>query len=234
MKEKKTAVEKWSAPCPPPKQSLLEKRTAPLLKQAQSLVKVTSEDHYIAAGVMIQNIDDAAKWIEAVGRPFVQGLDKMHKAGVAWLKKQTAPLGAEKARLLSLRMTWFAIEQKKRDEAAAKAAVALQKQQQKELEKIAKKEEKLGNAENAAVVREQAASVPLPFIDAGAPVKQEGFYVKKRWIYTIVDPAAVEREYCSPDDALIRPVVEALGLACKISGLHIEEEVKEHSRSVAS
>jgi len=205
----KKAIQKYEVP-ERPKEALLEKRTAPILKQCHAFTAITSEDHYLAAGALIQRIDDAAKWIEAVGRPFVLGLDRMHKAGVAWLKKQTVPL------------------------AAAKVAEALRKKQQQELGKMARAAEKKGDTEQAEVLREQAAEMPLPFIDTGAQIIQEGFYVKERWVFEVTDPDKVPREFCSPDDKKIRAHVDAYGPTATIAGVQIKKEVKEHSRSVAS
>jgi hypothetical protein len=229
----KKAIQKYEVP-ERPKEALLEKRTAPILKQCHAFTAITSEDHYLAAGALIQRIDDAAKWIEAVGRPFVLGLDRMHKAGVAWLKKQTVPLADQKSRLLSMRMSWKAIEEKKREEAAAKVAEALRKKQQQELGKMARAAEKKGDTEQAEVLREQAAEMPLPFIDTGAQIIQEGFYVKERWVFEVTDPDKVPREFCSPDDKKIRAHVDAYGPTATIAGVQIKKEVKEHSRSVAS
>jgi len=40
----------------------------------------------------------------------------------------------------------------------------------------------------------------------------------------------VQRQYCSPDPTLIRPLVQSLGPACGIEGIVVTEERKEHSR----
>ena len=53
----KKAIQKYEVP-ERPKEALLEKRTAPILKQCHAFTAITSEDHYLAAGALIQRIDE--------------------------------------------------------------------------------------------------------------------------------------------------------------------------------
>jgi hypothetical protein len=233
MKEKKAAIVEWKIPTVPDKEALT-KRTTPLLDQSKTYV-IKSEDHFLASWSLVQRHDEAIKKIEELFDPFVSGLHKLHLMAIAMRNEFLKPITDSKARLLGIRKVWRAEQEVIKREQDAKAAKLLQQQQQKELERQAKTAERKGDTEVAEVLREQKAAVPLPFFNTAPAVpKQEGSVIKKRWIFEIVDPAAVEREYCSPDPKLIRPVVEALGPACKISGLRIEQEEKEHSRSVAN
>ena len=231
-KKKPAPIEKVPAVPVKPKESLIIRRTEPLLSQSRSVTQVTSDDHMTVTATLIQRLDEAIKWIEAVATPYTKALDAMHKMGVAWKKSQLSPLEKEKRRLLDLRQEFDDKQAKIREAAAAKLAVGLQNQERRELEKQAKLADKQGQPETALFFRTQANAVPLPQVPAAPVEQQAGFYTRERWVYTIVDPSLVEREFCSPDDSLIRPVVEAMGPACKISGLHIEKEVKQHSRSV--
>jgi hypothetical protein len=231
MKEKKAAVVEWKVPTVPDKKALT-KRMTPLLEQSHGYA-IKSEDHFLASWALVQRHDEAIKKIEELFDPFISGLYKLHRMAIAMRDEFLKPVQESKNRLLGQRKVFRAEQEAIKREQDAKAARLLQQQQQKELERQAKSAERKGDTEVAEVLREQKAAVPLPFMNTAPAVpKQEGSVIKKRWVFEIIDPSQVEREYCSPDSKLIRPVVENLGPACKIGGLRIWEEEKEHSRSV--
>lgn len=226
------AVERWAMPAVP-KEDQIAKRTASLQKQAAAISAITSEDHFVAAGAIIPRLDEAIKWITAVSSPFVAAMDKLHKQAVAFRRRKVDPLEQHKGRLLSLRMAWRDKCEREQRERDLKAARALQATQKRELTQAAKEAEKSGDSETAELFREQAAAAPVPIIHSAPPVPaQTGMYIKERWIYRIVKPEEVQREYCSPDDKLIRPIVESLGPQAPIKGIVIERDRKEHSRAV--
>ena len=233
MKAKTKEVVKWQIPTMPD-QKALEKSTAPLLEQTKKY-EIKSEDHFIASWTLIERHDAAIKKIEETFDPFVSGLHNLHKMAIKLRDNFLKPIVESKKALLGKRMLYRGLQEEAKRKADEAAAKILQQQTQRELERQAKAVEKKGDSETAEVLREHAAAVPLQFFSSAPAVPvQAGSVVRERWVFEIVDPAAVEREYCSPDEKLIRPVVEALGPACKISGLKIEREKKEHSRSVAS
>lgn len=233
MKAKTKAIVEWKVPTVPDKKAI-EKRSAPLLAQAADMT-VNDEDHYVASWALVERHDAAIAKIEETFDPFVSGLHKLHKMACDMRADFLKPIVSSKNALLAKRQLYFGMvreAKRKADEAAAKAVQAAEK---RELEKQAKLAEKQGDTQTAEVLREQSGQVPLQLFSSGPVLpKQEGSVIKERWVYEIVEPSKVEREYCSPDPKLIRPVVEALGPACKISGIKIERETKEHSRSVAS
>jgi hypothetical protein len=232
MKTKEAIVE-WKIPAVPDQKALI-KRSAPLLEQSKGF-QVKSEEHFLASWALIQRHDEAIKVIEATFDPFISGLHKLHKMAIAMRDQFLNPIEASRTTLLGKRKIFRAEQEAIKRQADAEAAKALQKAQQKELELQAKAAERQGDKQAAEVLREQKATVPLPFMDPRPAVpKQEGSVIRKRWLFEVVDPAAVERAYCSPDNKLIRPVVEALGPACNISGLRIWEDESEYSRSVSA
>jgi hypothetical protein len=235
MKEKKPeAIEKvrWEMPIAP-QEATIAKRCAPVLAQARSIKAISSEDHFLAAGAIIPRLDEATKWIEAVATPFVQALDKLHKLGVKFKKAQLEPLETEKQRLFNLRATFRQKQEAAQAERDRIAQRALQQQSKRELLSAAKVAEKSGDHETAQLFREQAITVPAPIINSAPAVpKQEGMYLVERFVFDIVDPDAVPRELCSPDESKIRKVVEALGFKAAIGGVVVRREEKEHSRAV--
>jgi hypothetical protein len=233
MKEKTQAIDKWKMPTVPDIK-VLQKRSTPLLEMSKKYA-ITDEDHFLAAWSLVLRHDEAIKKIEQIFDPFISGLHKMHKMAIAMRDNFLKPLTDSRAGLLTQRMTWRKQQeeiQRKKDEAAAKAVQAAEK---KELEKEAKLAERQGDTQTAEVLRNMKETVPVVFMSSSPAVpKQEGSVIRERWVFEIIDPAAVEREYCSPDEKLIRPVVESLGPAAKISGIRIWKEEKEHSRSVSA
>lgn len=230
--KKKTEIVVWKIP-EIPAEKALSKETTPLLGQANSLV-IKSEDHFIASWAVVQQIDAAIMRVEAAFDPFVAGLYKLHKLAIKMRDSFVDPLYAAKQRLMTLRRAYREEQEEIKRKADEAAAEAIRKAQQKELERAAKSAEKQGQPEVAMALREEKASVRLTYFNPTPAVpKQEGSVIRERWVFEIIDPAAVEREYCSPDPKLIRPVVERLGPAAKISGIKIELEKSESSRTVA-
>jgi len=224
--------EKWELPIVP-KEDTIDKRCANLLKQAAAITSITSEDHFIAAGALIPRLDEAWKWIDSVSDPFVRAMHALHKKALGFRDRKLEPIEHHKSRLLAMRMTWRSkkeAEQRERDQAEAERQ---QKKAKEELRAAAKEAQKAGDTQAAEVYREQAKAAPMPIIHSEPAVPdQAGMYVRERWVFTIVKPEDVQREYCEPSPALIRKVVESLGPACGVKGIVVTREVKEHSRAV--
>lgn len=232
MKKKTAAIVEWKMPAMPPEKRI-SKTTAPLLKRAEEFV-ITSEDHFIVSGVMIQEIDRGIDFIGAELDPFVGGLYKLWKMAIRLRDGFVDPMKAQKKRLHALRTEWTLKQEEIKRRASEKMALGLQAQEKKEIEKARREAVRRGDTELAEVLEEQKNQVPLPFLNITPAVpKQEGFVVRERWRFEITDPAAVEREYCSPDESKIRKVVESMGDKAAISGIRIWLEKTEHSRSIA-
>jgi len=231
-KNNKAQIVKWQIPAVPDEKAIT-KQTAPLVEVANLLV-IKSEDHFVTAGVLIQDIDKAIMTVEEPFNPFVAGLHHLHKMAIKFRDGFVDPLYAAKDRLLILRKEYRDGQEEIKRKADAAAAKALQKAQQKELELQARAADRQGDKEVAAVLREQKEALPLPFMSTAPAVpKQDGFVIRERWVAFIDDPALVPREYCSPDLSLIRPVIERLGDKAAIPGVRAEPEKKEYSRGVA-
>lgn len=230
MKEK-TEVVVWKLPMVP-QEKKLRKTTDSLVARANSFV-IKSEDHFVASWALVLLIDAAMVTVGEMWDPFVGGLHKMHKMAIKLRGAFMNPLEGGKEHLLDIRKTYREDQEKIKAKADAAAAEALRKTQARELEKQAKSLEKQGQVEAALAVREHKFDMPLFINTAPAVPKQEGSVLTERWVYEIVDPDAVEREYCSPDDSLIGPVVRRLGDKAKISGIVIRLDKSEHSRTVA-
>jgi hypothetical protein len=210
-----------------------EKSTTALVKNLQAPIEIKDEDTFVASWSIVQRHDQVIAKISETFDPFVDGMHKMHKMAVA-LRAQFLNPVLESKRLWLERRGFYtrakeAADKKIRDDAAD----ALRKQQEKDLLKDAKKLEKQGETEAAAVVREQAANLPTPQLPVVPAVpKQAGSVTVTRWKYEIVNPDEVPREFCDPTPGRIRKVVDALGDKCKIPGIRVWKDVQEHSRAV--
>lgn len=215
-----------------PDQKIVRKEVDSLISIAQKL-EIKDEDGYIASWAIVGRHDDAMKRVTEVFGPFVQGLHQLHKMAVELRDSFIRPIAVSKNRLLDARSDFRQEQERlKKLEDEAKAA-KLQAEQKKELERVAKELAKAGEKEAAAVVREEAKNVPLPVIAPTAAVpKLDGSVIKTRWVFSIDDPDAVERLYCSPDEKKIRKIVEALGDKANLKGVRVWKETKEHSRAV--
>lgn len=230
--KKKAEIVQWKIP-QIPEEKKLKSQSVSLLAHSNSFV-IKSEDHFVASWAIVQEIDRAYAVIESQFEPFVSGLYRLHRLAIKMRDGFLDPLDAAKQRLLAIRGAYRDEQERLKAKADAAAAELLRKQQQKDLEKQAKAAEKSGQPEVAAALREEKAQAPLLFFNSAPAVpKQEGEVLTERWVFEIVDPALVEREYCSPDPKLIRPVVERLGPQANISGIAVRLEKSAHSRTVA-
>lgn len=214
-----------------PDQKIVRKEGESLLNRSNDY-KITSEDSYIASWSLVEAHDKAIARIGEIFDPFVSGLFKLHKMAVELRSGFVQPLIASKSALLVKRQDYSREQERIKRLADEAAAEKLRAAQAKELEKQAKRLEKTGDADSAAVLREEAKTLPTPKLPPTAAVpKQAGSVVKTRWLFEITDPEKVDRLYCSPDEKKIRKIVDALGDKAPIEGIRIWKETKEHSRS---
>lgn len=207
--------------------------TKPLLQTASAYV-IKSEDHYIASWPIIERHDVAIKKIGEMFDPFVAGLHALHKMAIGLRDQFLQPVVDSKNALLKQRKEWREAKERENKRLADAAAEALRKTQAKQLVSDAKKLEKTGDTEAATVLREQAATLPVPVIPVAPPApKQEGSVITKRWKFTIDNPDLVPREYCVPDPKTIRKVVDGLGDKANIPGVTVTQDTSESSRARA-
>jgi len=227
---------------PVPDSTQTDKLTKPLIAQSIEL-RITDDDTFIAAWALVERHDEAIKKVGEWFDPFVDGLHKMHKAAVALRNQFLTPLEESKKRLLAARVSYRAEQDRLARERAEFQAEILRKQQAAELLKEAKKLEKSGDIESAAVVREQAKTMPAPVVAVESIVpKQAGSVEKTRWIATVTSYELVPIEYRTLDptkktereliDSKIQGVVANLGNTIKIPGVDIRKDTTEHSRAV--
>jgi hypothetical protein len=212
-----------------------QKAASALVKKLQLPIDIKDEDEFIASWAIVQRHDEVIAKIGEMFDPFVDGLHKLHKMAVGLRATFLDPVIHSKKMWLSRRLTYSQVKEAAAKRLRDEQAEIIRKQQEKDLLKDAKKLEKQGEPEAAAVLREQAANVPTPNIPiAPAVPKQAGSVIKTSWKFAIENPDEVPREFCDPNPTKVRKVVEALGDKCKIPGVRVWQETSEHSRAVPS
>ena len=212
-------------------------------KEAEALVKSTTgaavsfkikdEDGFIASWALIERHDTAIAKIGEWFDPFVTGLHQMHKMAIDLRNRFLKPVQDSKNVLLGERARYRTEAERAARIEADKKSEALRKQQALELQREAKQAEKTGDTETAAVLREQAKTMPAPVVAVAAAVpKQAGAVVKASWKFAIDNPAIVPHEYFTLDESKVRKVVNALGDKAGIPGVRVWQETAEHSRTV--
>lgn len=226
--------------------------TIPDQKKADELVKkllehdfeITDDDEYLAHWAIVQQHDEVIKKLTegepaAEGKPafigfdgFVNGLHKLHKSAVALRDQFVGPLISSKKKWIARGQAYSdkkAAEKLKADNAAAEI---LRKQEAAQLAKDAKKFEKTGDLESAAVLREQARNVPLPTIPFSPAVpKLAGQVETPRWEFAVDDFEKVPDAYKLLDhtkkgerdliESKIRAVTSKLGDKIAIPGVRV-------------
>jgi predicted RNA-binding protein with RPS1 domain len=210
-----------------------QREATALVKKLQDPIDIKTEDEYLASWAIVQRHDEVIVKISEMFDPFVDGLHKLHKMAVSLRAGFLDPVVHSKKMWLSRRLTYSQVKEAAEKRLRDAAADALRKQQMKDLEKDAKKLEKQGETEAAAVVREQAATLPTPQLPIMPAVpKQAGSVTRTTWKFEIDNADEIPREFCDPNPTKIRKVVEALGDKCKIPGVRVWQETSEHSRAV--
>jgi hypothetical protein len=225
-----------------------EQLSKPILGQKFEIV---DDDTLIAAGSVVRRHDEVIKKLtEGDGEKFlgfdgfVNGLYKMHKASVQLRAQFVQPLLDSKTAWLK-RIQAFTT---KREAEAARtrelAAETLRKEEAKALEKDAKKLQRQGEAEAAAVLREQAATLPVPTLPVErATPRLPGSVETPVWKFSVADYSKVPMAYRTLDpmkktereiiDSKIRAVVAKLGNTLPIEGVEVWNENKLSFRSEA-
>lgn len=199
----------------------LQPEVSKLTTFARALVVRTQEgyqqaaEHLKAIKGMLGQIEDART---RVTKPLLQAQREVNTQA----KEAAAPLEqAEKQ--IKLAMIAYSDEQERiRREEQRKADEAARREQQKLQERAAKAMES-GKVEKAAELETRAATVVAPVIQREPP-KVAGVATREVWKFEITDPAAVPRNYCSPDEKKIGGIVRAMKGDTQIPGVRVWSE----------
>lgn len=234
-----------------PDQAIAKKKADALIARTADLT-IRDEDDYIASWPLVEQHDLAIQFIrKGDGKfpgfdGFVAGLDKLHKMAIALRSPFVNSLQASKDQLLLKRGQYREEQDRIARKKAAEESVALLKQQQAELAREAKKLEKVGEVEAAAVLREEAKTMPAPAVAVEQLTRSSGSVstsvLTPKWevVSTNYDMVPIEYKTLDPTkkgerdiiDSKIRTVISKLGNAIKIPGVEVRNVMSESSRAV--
>lgn len=202
-----------------------QKRVVALVKKAQTLVISTPEQFEMVATEFktISKREKELKTIQdTVAKPLKEARENLN-----------ALFEAPKEMLLQLKAAynramgeWSAKQEAERKLAEAKAQEAARKEQ----DRLNKKADQLaakGKAEQAELLREQAALAPsVPMVGGTEQPKVKGVYEVDNWTFEITDASLIPREYLVPDESAIRVVVKRQTSETQIPGIRVYNDRK--------
>ena len=207
--------------------TVIEKETNDVISQANAIV-VTSNEQETKAVEFLKIVKNMQKEISETFDPIVEKAHAAHKEATGQRNKFLNPLLEAEKRIKRMVGDFRLEMERKRIEQERKIREEAEKKAEAERQRLAKQAEKAaakGNEEKAAelLARSEAVQAPTVIVEKQT-VKQEGMGVRTVWKAKIVDPAAVPREYCSPNIELISSIAKSTKGTLKISGVEFYEE----------
>ena len=202
-------------------ESKAEQEMAPIMQRAASYV-VNDEQTYLDADLVIKTIREKVKDRETELLPPKESATKAWKAMCALVKKYIDdPLEACKT-LDRKRYAWKKAEDAKREAAAESARREEQKRIDAEKLALAERLETAGMKEQATAVLDAPAE-PVNVPDPLKVEKVQGQTVIENWQARVVDPDAVPREHCSPDQSKLNKVAKLMKGRANVAGVVFED-----------
>lgn len=194
-----------------------------MLAQAQA-IEVTTAGEYEEAAVVLQKLTAREKEVEARKAELWDPLAKLTRNVQALFNPPLKVLDQAK-KVVSGKMGAYALEQ--RNIALAAQQRANQEAEDARQKLLAKAERAAddGNYARAGVLEARAESVQAPTIESDIP-KVSGIQLRERWLFEVVDPDEVPREFLMVDERLIRAEVNTKGSLAKIPGVRIWAALK--------
>lgn len=198
----------------------LQASSTDMIGQA-GVLSVTDDVSFSYGGEMLLEIKRRSKLVEDRFAEPVSLAHKAHKALTVLRDSVLAPFKQAETTIKGKLGTYqMDVEQKRREEADR---VRRQEEAKAESERIAKAEKQMdsGDLEGAEqTLNAPAAPVTVRVQTPEAP-KVAGVSMRDEVKYEIMDPNAVPRDLCSPDERKIRNRVKDMGKATNIPGVRI-------------
>lgn len=175
-----------------------------VLDQAKLMPAVKTDEEYSAAGQFIVDAKRLVAKITDAHKPSIYAAHQSHKAAIALRDSHIQPITAALRIVEPLALAYKQEQDRLAREEAARIAAA--DRQAKEAQALADAEalEAMGFAEDAdAKLAEATAPTRITPVLSTLP-KVAGLSTRKRWTFTIVDPRAVRRNFCMPNEPVIK------------------------------
>lgn len=198
-------------------------RSESLALQLQTY-KVTCQDEYNTAGEHLKSVKNATKQLDDLRMSMTKPLDESKKRIMDFFRKPQDILTVAEGALKRSMLAYQQEQERKRREEEAR----LQEKARREAERLAARAEKAdanGNAEKAAILRQEAQEKEMaaPVVESRVE-KVAGVSTKKVWKFEIINEDLIPREYMTPDEARIGKVVRATTGTMQIPGVRIYSE----------
>jgi len=226
----------------------LQTQALTVADQASAIV-VRDQASLTAANQFLLAVKALLKEIASTFDPIIDKAHQAHKEALEKKKKHEAPLLQAERIVKGLVGNYLQEEERKRREAEAEAYRVEQEKIRAEAEKTRLADEALkkaaaaeakGEGEKVDAILDRAAA-KIDKVDAAIPapapppppkpVTAPGISSREVWLFQVVDPDLVPREFMVVDESKIRRVVQAMKSGSKIPGVRVWSEKQIAARA---
>lgn len=199
----------------------LAKQSTDIVQQITALTKVVSNEGYEA----VCNIRRAATSMRREMWDWwttnkVDPAHKLHKQLVSDRSQMVNPVDAAIARCDSLTLPWEQEQERIRLQREAEAAAEAKRKADADALEAAAQLEKMGDAETAEMVLEEAIQAPSPMVSVPSSLPRiQGRSSREIWTFEITDEKLIPRDYLMVDTVKIGGVVRAMRGTTNIPGV---------------
>lgn len=207
-----------------------------LSERAKEITQVTNDDELEIAGKFETECKRQIKALSEIRLAMTRPLDAAKKSITDKEKELVRPIQKEQERVNKMTVAYATmIARKAEEERLAREAA------EREAAEAALAAEDAQRAAEAAFgiepseVAQAPVATPLPAVTTTGPHTSSNRFVEK-WDFVIVDPNAVPRELCSPDEHKIRAALEAKKISgykadqLQIAGIRISSSMRVYAR----
>lgn len=211
-----------------PEQAWLANRDK-ILSRLRTFDVIQDEETYRAAGAVDSAAKKAISELSKMRLATTRQIDALKNNIMEQERALVADISAEEARVNKLMVAYYAEQARKREEEERRIA----EQQRREAEAAAAAAAPVNPFDMGAT--EEAAPVPVPVTEIPRTDTNRG---TKTFTFKVVDPTLVPREFCTPDERLIRAYVKQqktltggdISLVKQVPGIAISVEYKVSAR----
>lgn len=192
------------------------------VSMASKVVAIANDSDVRVATGHITGLKKLVKLVAETRKQSTEKLDALKKSAIALEREITGPIETEIARLDKLAKDYL-LELDRQREAKRKAELAAA---EAEAQRLAQKAERQAECDAALGLDDTPApegttELVIPVVIPPEETKKPlvpGVKMRETWNFVIDEPHAVPREYCAPDETLIRNHIRA----AKASGIEFE------------
>ena len=210
-------------------------KRAELAERAQAITQVTNDEELEIAGKFETDCKKQIKALSEIRLAMTRPLDAAKKSITDKEKELVKPLQKEQERVNRMTVAYATMLARKAEEERMAREAAEREAAEREAAEAERR------AAEAAFGLEPSGAVdpipvtPLPAVTTTGPHTSSNRFAEK-WDFVIVDPNAVPRELCSPDERKIRALMQARKAdgykadQLQIAGIRISSSVQVYAR----